>query len=670
MFTLVEPIVLNDLMDRPFLGCAMVMGILQARDVPAKLVTGQTWVLSYLFGEGCDRFLDQVHWLAQGAETAPVLSRIREKPQDAVKEEMRELYEDIIPMTPRVYFNSDVLERVMSFLQAFRFIERYFATNADQPSPFIREFSERVLSTDPDIVGLSINLHMDAITGKIIKTLRDLSGAPIVLGGSCFARMREEDLRDYLRQWADYIVVGPAEESLADLLAAVESQAAIGSLPNVAFTEGGRPVINPCRPVEDLDALPFPDFSQYDLDKFLTPEPILPIQTSRGCAWGKCAFCQFPIGNLNRFQTLSVERVIAELNHQREIYGVNNFTFNDSDVTYPRIRRIAQAIVDRGLSGEFNFYLYSRFDSRFNDREVMALLKEAGVQSIHWGLESSNQRVLDLMKKGIDAADIAPILKKAAEAGIANQIFAFFGFPGETWEEAQETADFLVDHHAYIETSTLTVTGLFSLFPGTEIFNHPEDYAVDFLENGTYVITSGMTIEEAEAFRKRFNRLVNLGDLQLSAHQLKYVSMTNLSRMKFFLCAVHEQLMPGEGEALLADGRTDQVFPLVGGEIAESEMALIPVNFRESVAINQLGGAPPYPLSENTLAAVRLADGERRMDEILSLLARQLDAPSDVIREEVLGFLKRAFASGWALGFSKSWTRRTEGRDIEHKGES
>ncbi len=643
----------------------MLMGAFKSKSVPAQLITGQTWVLSYLFGEGCESFADQAKWLTQNADIPPALKQKWTKPASEIAAQMQTLYRKIVPMTSRRYFNSGLLESVGNWLQAFSYVEKYFLDHTKKPSPFILKFSERILKQEPDVVGFSINLRMDPVTAAIISHLKNTTDLPIVLGGSCFSQMEKDHLQDYLELWADYLVIGPAEKTIVDLLAALETGASLEEIANIAFMKDGQPVFHDCQPGGDMNQLAFPDFSEFDLDKYLTPEMILPIQTSRGCAWAKCAFCQHPIGNLNVFQTMRVESVVELLEDLQGRYGVHHFTFNDSDVVHPRARRIAAAILDSSLRGQINIYMYCRFDSRFNDTETMSLLSEAGIRSIHWGMESSNQRVLDLMNKGIDASDIKPILKKAAHVGISNQIFAFFGFPGETLEEARETADFLLENSTYIETSTQSAVGLFVLGVGSDIYHHPEKYGIHILENNQFDVTSGMTVTQAHEFKSKFERFVNSSQAQLSAHHLKYTSMTNLSRMKFFLCAAHRQLKAVEVETILEHGDFDQIVPLIGGELCESEVQFLPVNFKESVKINNLVKDDPYLLTTFEARIIKLANGERFLADILTVLEDDFNLSSDISAEKALGFLKDVFMSGWALAFSKPWSAR---KSIEPNG--
>lgn len=76
---------------------------------------------------------------------------------------------------------------------------------------------------------------------------------------------------------------------------------------------------------------------------------------------------------------------------------------------------------------------YRRYDTN---------LEKRGCSNIQFGLESYNQRVLDLMDKNIDIAWIEPNIINCFEAGISVHLFFMTGFPTETLEEAKNTYHF------------------------------------------------------------------------------------------------------------------------------------------------------------------------------------------------------------------------------------
>ena len=70
-------------------------------------------------------------------------------------------------------------------------------------------------------------------------------------------------------------------------------------------------------------------------------------------------------------------------------------------------------------------------------------------------MESANERVLNLMDKHAKKSVIQNNLHQAAKAGIWNHVMAFYGFPGETRDEALETRQFVIDNQPVIHSVEL-----------------------------------------------------------------------------------------------------------------------------------------------------------------------------------------------------------------------
>ena len=151
--------------------------------------------------------------------------------------------------------------------------------------------------------------------------------------------------------------------------------------------------------------------------------------------------------------------------------------------------------------------------------EICRIMRQAGCLQVGFGLESYNQRVLDLMKKGTQVAEVIPILKRFRDAGIRTHLNIMIGFPTETLEEAEETKRFLDENrHLYHSFGIQT----FNLESGTDIDRYPEQFGITELRRGEkrrygfrygydFETEHGMSRVEAEAFTESVRNLIKLG---------------------------------------------------------------------------------------------------------------------------------------------------------------
>lgn len=202
----------------------------------------------------------------------------------------------------------------------------------------------------------------------------------------------------------------------------------------------------PERPVR-LENIPAPSFDELPLDKYFAPGPILPVYASRSCAW-QCAFCSIPFAS-NSFRARPAAQTVAQLAQLMAKYNTKTFMFVDEILTLRSMRLVAQEIVDQGL--DMWWYGETRFARGFT-RELADLLYQSGCRRLNFGLESYNQRVLDLMDKGTKIEDIDSTLDNVLAAGISPHLFVIHGFPGETAEETQRTITYAQEKVREAET--------------------------------------------------------------------------------------------------------------------------------------------------------------------------------------------------------------------------
>jgi ribosomal peptide maturation radical SAM protein 1 len=276
----------------------------------------------------------------------------------------------------------------------------------------------------------------------------------IIFGGAnCFGVMGATLCR--LFPFIDFVCTGYGDTAFPRLVQAVADGEARPSVPGILARDGDTqapPAIADAR-VEDLDALPYPDYSDY-IEQLKTVDPPLdcemrvPMETSRGCWWAdvsRCTFCGFNVTGVP-FHCKSPQRILDELHYLGERYGRSLF-FADSVMA----GHLFQTIVPE-LARQQGFSLAWEVRPTLT-REQVRLLAQAGVGSVQPGIESLSDPILKLMRKGTTLAHNIQILKWAKEFGIQVVWNLLWGFPGEDPAEYAAMAR-LIPHLTHLDPPT------------------------------------------------------------------------------------------------------------------------------------------------------------------------------------------------------------------------
>ncbi len=363
-------------------------------------------------------------------------------------------------------------------------------------SPLLKEMCEEVDKHAPDVVGISMIFSEQIPLGALLgRQQRQQHGRKVFMGGSCFTEGVEHFLKWY-PQSADAVITGDGEFPLKTLL---QNGGRAALVPGVAYLRDDR--VERCAPSFDknIDQFGAPDFSGLPLKHYFSPKPVLPLLLSRGCYWRKCTFCvhYFSAGDSYRIHSLTH---IIDMLRSSVAEGIRHFSFVDEMIAPGFFVQLSKAIQEAQL--DIAYYALSKPNKTFSPT-VLKDMAASGCKYILWGVESANQRVLDLMGKGTIKADIAKVLQDAHAAGIVNHIYVICGFPTETREEWQETLDFLHENKAFISAIH---RGPFSLEQGSPISKDLPKFSITrtWTRSETplgarlgYICDSGQSMEEA-----------------------------------------------------------------------------------------------------------------------------------------------------------------------------
>jgi len=382
---------------------------------------------------------------------------------------------------------------------------------------YFEELLAGVRAFRPDLAGFSIlfsqQLHFALALARALKE----AGVRVIFGGATLAVMpRPERLlaepipislgRERRRlepeRALDFLLVGEGETGLAALL---EDPGQPDRVPGLVYSVGGRVRANPPRMITDLNQLPLPDFRDLPLAEYHSPRLVLPYLSSRGCCWGRCAFCTHQKTYL-AYREEAVDRTVSRLAELKSRHRAAHFALVDEMIHPRRFLRLGRRLIESGL--EINYSAYAKPTRSFS-RPVLETLARSGARVIMWGLESASQRLLAAMKKGTRFQDADRVLIEADRAGIWNLVFLLFGFPSETREEWDQTLDFIERRRAQIAALSKS---RFVLLAGSEVFRRPEEHhIVEIMDRPErdpisiaydYRVSQGLSQEEVAALYK------------------------------------------------------------------------------------------------------------------------------------------------------------------------
>ncbi len=306
----------------------------------------------------------------------------------------------------------------------------------------------------------------------------------------------------------DFFVIGEGELVLENILLQLRHQGRVDRpVPGLLAGKGRKLSYLPAASVVDLDSLGHPDFREFDLKDYGTAQGYrpLPMLISRGCV-NRCSYCID--WYMNRpFRCRSAGDVVDEIESYVTRYGVTHLEFNDllCNGNLPRLNRICDGIIDKGIKVSWISYAAIRKNFR---SELMEKMREAGCQSLCYGLESGSDAVLRRMNKHYTREDARRVIQETAKAGISVSVNLIVGFPGETEDDFLQTLSFVKENQKTI--SQVTNVSSFILMPGSDLFVFPNQFKVqiDPDDPGRWTDEHGLTQTERNDRVRRTKELL------------------------------------------------------------------------------------------------------------------------------------------------------------------
>ncbi len=398
---------------------------------------------------------------------------------------------------------------------------------------FIQEFR-------PHLIGITANTPQVKQAWRTAKMIKEVYDCPIVLGGPHVSVLPEESCE---KPYVDIVARGEGEETWLEISNRVEAflvnhpEYNDGNFNTAAFmrpeneifkdclgvsykTSDGQIHNNPDRtPIADLDSLPWPAYHLFKMDRYTNLQPAtdrvdgarsFSILTSRGCPY-RCSFCSQSIMPI-KWRSRSSESVLAEWRHLVEDLDAQEIGVLDdsANIRIKRLEELASLLIENNLN-RVPWIFVNGIRANLATKEMLGLLKHAGLKRTAFGVESGDPDILKSIDKKIDLDTIRLAFRNAKEVKLETIGFFIIGLPGETRETMQRTIDFAIELDPMIANFSMMTP-----YPGTKVYeivkrqgrfliNDWEDY-VFFEQQARYEIGE-MTAELVEEmYRKAYRQ--------------------------------------------------------------------------------------------------------------------------------------------------------------------
>lgn len=314
----------------------------------------------------------------------------------------------------------------------------------------IRALQDSLRKLEPEVVAVGMrNIQNADYTGiddqlsyyaQIISSVREVSSAPIVLGGSGFSVMPRELTK---RLKPDYGISGEGEEAFPLLLEALEAGGkGLDKVGNLHRLVDGEVESNPPPPnFFNLQNMPRLDRTLLD-PRYYERYGIESIQTKRGCPL-QCAYCTYPIIEGRSGRARDPVSVVDEMFEALEVHPeVHHFFVVDSVFNLPRThaKDVCRELIARHWQLPWSCYA----NPLGFDTEMAELAKAAGCTGMEIGSDSGCDHVLKNLRKGFTTDHILRMHEICESTGIKDCHTFILGTQGETLDDVDRSVEFIV----------------------------------------------------------------------------------------------------------------------------------------------------------------------------------------------------------------------------------
>ncbi len=366
----------------------------------------------------------------------------------------------------------------------------------DQVAVFDQDVEEERLTDfvrrfQPDLVGIGTNtpqVKQGWLCAREIKSV--LPDVPIVQGGPHVSALPEESAA---RPEIDVVARGEGEDTWIDFSNLVEYAKAnnprfkardlldpqsklLDKILGITYQAlDGKIRHTHERPaIADLDALPFPAYKYFKMDRYTSLQPAIDaidkgksfsMMTSRGCPY-RCTFCSQSV-MAEKWRARSPENVIEEWKHLVYDLGAQEIGILDdsANIDRKRVARFSEMLIEEGLADKAQWMPINGIRANLADIELLGTMKKAGCKRVAFGVETGDEDILESIDKRVTHDQIRQAFKNARKVGLETVGFFIIGLPGDTEETMEKTIRFACELDPIVANFSMMTP-----YPGTKVW--------------------------------------------------------------------------------------------------------------------------------------------------------------------------------------------------------
>lgn len=308
-----------------------------------------------------------------------------------------------------------------------------------------------VSAYDPDLIAVGTGFTHYPEMGQAAQRLKKALDRPIIFGGIHTTLNTRGVMEE--NPAIDFGNVGEGDDSMLDLVHALDTGGDTRAIPNIWARKDGIIVANPSRRLKDISKIPWMDLEGWQFKRIMeNRRGWVNVYMNRGCPY-RCTYCHnngvakilqenfktktSSDADLGYIRLRSIDDMLGELKDILRKYDVSAFSFNDD--TFTMAQEHMKAFLAR-YKKEIGVPFVCNTTVIDVDREMLEVMKEANCDLVRFGVETATQRIRkDVMKRDFSMKRTEEVFKICREIGLRSFAFNIIANPTETLEEMKDT---------------------------------------------------------------------------------------------------------------------------------------------------------------------------------------------------------------------------------------